>query len=470
VRYIIKNLFIYLSILFLSGCANLTNNLNTIVTTTNTYKNLPIVSIFLSLKNYEGSNIRVVLKNIEILSDSGIWYNVNNKQINLDTTFINSGQLLLAQVHIPEGSYSQIRFKLVSASINNKGKIQDLIIKKSVIKIPILGNLNLSSTDSKCLFITWDVGKSINNKSNFSMMVQCESQSIPLMTELLYVVCPRINTVFIIRTDTNKVCGSFGVSGSPSYISLDNNNLYILTTKDNFIKVYNVNSYQLVDKISIPFTVQATYMILDKKDSYIFVLDSKSNSIARIDISSGSVMVKDHIGYQPTFGVYFDTINTLAISSKLSQAIYFLNPESLNIVKTISTTNSPSGLLLWQNLLYIAESNSNNISVYDINNNNMVMHFNVGIEPLRLYAGMNEIFVTNYSSNTVDILLPNQIGVVQEIDVGQGPVDMSCSHTRHWLYVACHIDKEITVIDPSSSTVIRHIYLGSMPLGLTVLQ
>jgi len=216
--------------------------------------------------------------------------------------------------------------------------------------------------------------------------------------------------------------------------------------------------------------VQANYMILDKKDNYIFILDSHSNSIARIDLSSGSVMIKDHIGYQPTFGVYFDTINTLAISSKLSQSIYFLNPDSLNIIKTISTTSSPSGLLLWQNLLYIAESNSNTICIYNIDTNSIVMHFNVGIDPVRLYPGINEIFVTNYSSNTVDILLPNQIGVVQEIIVGQGPVDMACSHSRRWLYVACHIDKEITVIDPSSSRVIRHIYLASMPIGLAVLQ
>jgi len=473
VRYkkIIVFIYILFLLLLLFGCANLTANL-TKISSVNIKKKLPIVSVFLSLKDNNNYKVVVNLKDIEILSNSGIWYYLGNKSIELNTSFINSGQKLLAQIHLPEGSYSRIRFKIISAVIYKSNKPVKLTIKKSEILIPILGNLNLSSKDSKCIFITWDVDSSIKRQNQFYMGVQCQSQSVPLRTELLYVACPKIDTVFIIRTDTNKVCGSFGVTGSPSYIGLDenSNDLYILTTKDNFIKVYNVNSYQLVDQISIPFTVQARYMIFDKKDNYIFVLDPNSNSIARIDLSSGSVIVKDYIGYRPNFGIYLNIINTLAISSQLSQAVYFINPDSLTIVKTISTTNSPCGLLLWGDLLYITNSNSNSISVYNINSNNMVMHFNVGLNPVRLYAGVNEIFVSNYASNNVAVLLPNQMGVVQKINVGQGPVDMACSHSRHWLYVACHIDKEITVIDPSSSRVIRHIYLASMPLGLSVLQ
>jgi len=468
VRFILISLFI---LLVLYGCSNLFGNLTTNSVSSKNTISLPIVSVFLSVKNNDSPNIQVKIKDIALLSSDGIWYNINPNVIEMSSRSINNGQILLAQSHIPEGSYCKIKFDVVSAFLQHGDNIQKLLIKKKTITVPILGNFSLSSTDSKCIFVSWDVKKSLD-KNIFSMVVESYPQSIPLMTELLYVACPYINTIFIIRTDLNKVCGSFGVTGNPTYIALDynNNKLYVLTTQDNFIKVYNINSYQLIDKISIPFTVQAKYMVFDKNDNYIFVLDPTSNAIVKLDVSSGSITVKDHIGYQPTFGSYFDKIHTLAITSKLSQVIYFLNPDTLNIIKSISTTNSPTGILLWNNLLYIANSNSNSISVYDINTDNMIMHFNVGIDPVRLYNGTNEIFVSNYISNSVDVLLPNQVGVVQEIPVGNGPVDMACSHTRHWLYVACHIDKNITVIDPSSSRVIKHIYLGSMPLGLVVLQ
>ncbi len=462
VTFISLGLLVYI----LGGCAAIQKGM---LSNSSAVSDSPHVSVFLTLRSTSSNPALLVhIKSIDILSANGVWLPLKVKTSTLAPQKIGANQVLLAQSSLPEGSYSQIR--LVLASVTYKDNSIEIVNHK--VKLHIRGGtLSLSDSDSKCLFISWDAARSLSH-NKFNMAAVCKLQSIPLTTELLYVACPDINTVFIIRCDNNWVCGSIGVAGRPSYIDVDsaNKRLYILTSRDDFINVYDINSYSLIDRISIPLTVRADFMTVDLKDGYAFLLDSKSNSVARVDLSSGSVLVNSHVGYQPIYAQYMPLINRLVVCSTVSQAVYFLDPSTLDVVKTISVSSAPKGVLLWNDLLYITDSVANSVIIYNINSQETQTRFSVGVDPIRFYQGIGQIYVSNYGSDDIDILVPGQMGIAKDIAVGNGPQEMACSHIRHWLYVACRGSNDIYVIDPSSASVSRIISVGSSPLGLAALQ
>ena len=429
------------------------------------------LSVFLNLKSPSGPAVWLRISAVEILA-GGQWTPLISEPLEIDASEIGRGQILVVSRGLPPGPYDRLRITVEKAAIHRQGKMVFLALQKPELLVPISPAINLEKRDSQSLFITWDVEASIKETAFMDPVMDAAPQSIQLVADLAYVACPDIDTVYIIRTDRNWICGSLGIPGSPTYLALvpSRNRLYVLATGESAIKVIEPTNNRLVDIIRIPLTHEPGFMTLSPDGLWAYILDERGNYVVRMDLQSGILAKRVSLGQRPQYAAYLPDQQRLAVSSSLSQVVFLLDPVTLTTMDAVPVGSSPQGLVAWNHLLYIAESGSNTVSVYDLDARQVRGRINVGLSPRRLLLSMNNIYVSNYSGGSVSVLLPGQLSVMRKITVGDAPLEMVSSVGRRWLYVGNQKSQDLTVIELTSNRVWGTIALGAAPLGLAVLE
>lgn len=432
------------------------------------------LSVFLNLKEASGPGVWWRLASLEVLSGD-VWSPLLSEPLDIDASRIGPGQIFLCRLSIPPGLYEGLRFTLEKAALQREGRKVFLALESPVTEVPFSSPVRLVQGDSQSLFITWDVEASLKGTAILAPALTVAPQSVPLIADLAYVACPEIETVYIVRTDRNWVSGSLGMSGRPTYLGVDRdrNRLYVLASEESVIKVVELSNNRLVDLIRIPMTQEPSFMTLSPDGLSAYILEERGNYIIRMDLLTGTMRERVRLGERPSYALYLDRPDNdrLAVSSGLSQAVFLLDVNSLlPIEESVSVASSPRGLLFLNDRLYIAESTSNTVSVYDLATRQVRERLHVGFSPTRLLLSGNQIYVANSRGGSVSIILPGQLSVLKNIPVGSGPLEMASSQSRKWLYVGVQGSEGLTVIDLTSNRVIGHIALGAVPLGIAVIQ
>ena len=142
------------------------------------------------------------------------------------------------------------------------------------------------------LFVAWDVIYSIDTRGEFSPEMKVSLQAIPFLSDLLYVACPEIDTIYAIRTDKNWVISSLGVAGGPTYMALDlaSGRLYVLTPGKSSIQVIDLVTNKIIDNIFMPLDYEPNFMTVSPDMQYAYVLDEQGKNLLQVDLASGSIV------------------------------------------------------------------------------------------------------------------------------------------------------------------------------------
>ncbi len=112
-----------------------------------------------------------------------------------------------------------------------------------------------------------------------------------LPVDLVFVSCPDIDTVFVVRADKNWVVDSFGVKGRPTYLAIDpdlsRQRLYVLASRDRTVKVVDLSSFRVVDFFTVPLNDAPTFMAISPDGRWAFLLDEDSGYLSRMDLTTG---------------------------------------------------------------------------------------------------------------------------------------------------------------------------------------
>jgi len=429
---------------------------------------------FLTLKDEEGPAIRLEVATLEVLAND-LWLPLNREPLKLDSTSIGGGQLFLGGLAVPPGQYQRLRMTVTRGEVQNvSGKFVTVIQEPRVLQIALAGGLNLKAEDSRSLFLTWDVESSLLPDNSLNPVLIAAPSTRQLQLDLVFVSCPEIDTVFVVRADKNWVVDSFGLKGGPTYLAIDPDvslqRLFVLTSGDRMIKVVDLSSYRVLDFFSVPLNDTPTFMTISPDAQVAYLLDEQSGYLNRMDLTTGRITARVLLGYRPAYALYLDNQNLLAVSLALSQRVLLLDPVRLTITGTITTGSEPQGLAVADNQLYIAESGNNSISIVDLNNLSSQSQSMVGFEPRRLLGIGNQLYVSNYRDGSLSVLLPGQLGVVQDIfDLGR-PLEMAYDLFYRRVYVTDEDSAALTVINATSNQLLGRIYLGARPFGLAVIQ
>jgi DNA-binding beta-propeller fold protein YncE len=430
------------------------------------------LSVFLNLQEFQDQEVALEIAAIEVKTENS-WIPLINSSLTINTKHQGSGQILLARNMVGAETFDSMRLHLRQATVRHDDQATVLAIADPMFEMEFPDGLNFKKGDSHSLFVNWNVKESIQEKeATLVPAMKISMQAIPLLSELLFLACPDIGTVYVLRTDINWVISSLGITGRPIYVEADDNldKLYILASDENVIKIVDLKTFRLVDEIVLVLDFEPSYMFFDHDRNYAYVLDEKGRSIALVNMLTGVQETRVNVSYLPRYGIYVEERNLIAVSGSDTNKVYLLNPETLTGTSSISVASNPEGLLACNDFFFIAESGSNTVAAYDLMNRSMRSKVNVGFSPRRLLLKDQQIYITNLLSNSVARMFPGQFNVSGEIAVKGRPLEMEASESRRWLYVSDLQMGGLHVIDSTSNRLSYFIDLATLPSGMSVID
>ncbi|MBD1401092.1 YncE family protein [Pelovirga terrestris] len=430
-------------------------------------QDLPRTSVFLALRHEFSPQIRVDLSDLEILAD-GVWLPLLNEPVLLDAQQIAGGQVHLGGSSLPAGRYSLLRLQIDQIwTPDGVGAWQPRLNQQMEIEIPLTAALMLDHNDSKSLFVTWDAAATLALKTDAGDFSAAPAQG-ELPVDVLYVSCPDINTVFVVRTDNNRVIDSFGIAGGPTRLALDGDRLYVLASRQRELLMIELSSYRVIDRFPFPLNDEPGVMVLDRLGRTAYLLDHRSGYLSRVDLVSGSLVARVSLGYQPADLIYLEEQNLLAVSLGLAQRVLLLDPTSLRVQGTLSTGAGPAGLAMLEQRLYVAEQGSSAVAVFDLQRRAPLERLLVGIEPTQIIATDHQLYVAHPADGTLAVLVPGQLSIAREIRELGTPAEMAYGPRYRQLYVLDALRGGVTVIDTNADLLSTRIPLGAIPADLVV--
>ena len=466
--HIIKIIIVFL-ICMLPSCVSVDGQVTQEPTFEMQKEPTPKVSVFISLKKPEGPKVSIQISNIEIF-DGEKWHLIMEQPVWVESHQLESSQQLLSRALLPSGTYNEVRYKIFNA-IHHTDNKNDILNMDDIESFSLNTPLSVNKYDSTSLFMYWDHNASTISKANaYKPVISISAQDIPLTSELAFVTCPDINTIYIIRTDNNKVCGSWGLSGGPAQLAVfkNNNEMYVLTPDDSSIKVVELSSGITKDSFLIPLAIEPFFMVVDPEGVYAYILD-RASTIFKVELASGNLVNRLQLQESGEYAVYLKQQQRIAISSEKSQRVFLLDTKSLQLIDTITAASPPKGLLEYNNYLYVAESDSNSVMFYNFNTSN-IQRTRAGLSPRRFLAHDNYIFVSNSASGSVSVLVPGQLANFKEIKLGGQPSSMASSKARNWLYVNDLQSGSVAIVDMTIHRLKNRIGLKARPAFIDVIQ
>ena len=427
------------------------------------------ITVFLNLKESAGPEVSMQVTGVEIKTGNS-WKTLSSSPMTIDSAKVGAGQIFIARNGVLPGYYDSLRFIIQSEAVLNGSRQIPLATSRVEMELP--SGFNLAKGDSHSLFVTWDVEQSVSDPQGFAAGLHADLQSIPLLSDLLFIACPELDTVYVVRTDKNWVISSIGVTGRPTYVDIDlrRDRLYVLASEDYSIKVIDLTAYKLIDRYSIQMDYAPVFMTIDPDKLYAYVLDQGGKGIVKVDLSNGAIANQVKLNFRPRYSTYMLEKRNLAVSTAETNYVYLLNPDNLFTVGSFPVGDRPEGLLEFRDVLLVAESGSNSVSSYGINDRSQRATVNVGFSPMRLFLKSNQLYATSIEDGTVTVMFPGQLNISREIFIGGTPLEISGSKNNRWLYVGNEAKEGLVVIDATSNRRTSFIDLGTSPLGMAVID
>ena len=431
------------------------------------------LSLFLNLQETEGPDLAMRITAVDLLAENGAWQNFYSGTITARSGQIKGGQQFLARMALPPDKYSRIRLVLGDAELTREGGGRESLPPKSPeLVLDLRDPLNIAEGDSRSLFFTWDTSASLRDGMVVPVLLLAPALK-KLIADAAYVACPDIDTVFMISTENNRVIDSIGIPDGPAYLFRNRifgrDRVYVLT--GSMLIGFSTTANEIVEKSNLSMVRKAAHGAFSPNGRWAYILDQQRGSILRMDMHSGAIESQARLNYAPNYIIYQEEANLLAVSVGIGQNVVVLDPETLQTIGSISTGVNPGGLMSREDrLLYIAETGSNSVLVYDFASNTMVKRIGVGFMPKRIARTDSFIYVTNTGSRSISVLQPGLLGVSRTINFPDGPLEMAYSERHKWLYVGSQQGGKLAIIDPISNEIAGTVELGATPAGILVVE
>lgn len=403
------------------------------------------VSVFIQLGQGAAEQGSLSLGGLALVGENGESLALACEARQLTSQEMGQGQRFLGRGVVKAQAYVALRLMLAATGG----------VEPAPLELSLPGGFELQGGQSRCLFLVWQPGRA-------RPLMVMTPEAGPLLADLAYVSCPTIDTLYLLRSDKNWVYGSLAIPGRPSFMaySATRKKLYVLSAEHSQIVVVEVTTGRLVDRFKVPLTSSPSFfMSADGEQAY--VLSQDDSELLRLDLASGTLQQRRRLPYRPSRLIWDDEGGQLIVAAALSQALYFLDPLTLQRRAMVSVASNPQGLLRHSSTLYVSEAQAGTLALVDMASLQTVKRVHVGLGPGPMVRNNNHLFVANQSSDSLAILSLHQQRLVREIPLVASPGELARSAVRPWLYATLAQQGSLAVVDQYSHRALPAIELGA---------
>lgn len=427
-----------------------------------------VLSIYLGTAGFSDRQVSVRLEEVAVNVDN-VWIALDIAPVDISLAELKKQRLLLGAAVAPLGEHRELRLSFSSVPVDVGGEEDGK--QQFYLKLP--EPLTLNAGDSKCLFVDWQLANAEPGSPKVLSKFSVWGQRQVLGGELLYVACTNINTIYVVRIDTNEVVSAFGVAGPLADIQLDNGQrrLYILSRGRRSIYVYDCLNERLIDQIPLTASVDPQHMVLSRDSGYAYVSDPAAGAVFKVDLDAGNVLLQGRIGHRPEHLLEIADHSSLAVSSPASNQVYLLDTQSLQVKRVLPVGLAPAGLMFFDDSLYVAETGSQSVAVFDLQSGKQLAKISVGIKPDTLLSvDSRTAYVSNSGEATLTALSAGQNIAFRRVGPIADPHGMVYSTRKRMLYVESRKENRVAVVDVGSERVLASVAIGSAPSSLAILE
>ena len=197
-----------------------------------------------------------------------------------------------------------------------------------------------------------------------------------------------------------------------------------------------------------------------RKGSKAYVVNTGSDTVSVVRLSSGKVINTIDIGKGPTSISLAPNGKRLLVSNSEASTVTLLNPTGGSKglgsnMATIDVGASPTGaFIVDKTKAYVALADSSELAVVDIKTKAKVGQITVGSSPATVLGKDSLAYVTNRDSGSVTIINSDDNTVAKTIKVGKKPTAAALSKSGNRLYVVNEGSRSISVINTKTKKVI----------------
>jgi len=204
----------------------------------------------------------------------------------------------------------------------------------------------------------------------------------------------------------------------------------------------------------------------------IFVSSPSSGKITLLEESSLTKLAEFPTEGTPGGLAYAD--DTLFIADQSKNRVLKLDPNRCQFIGQIDLPkhSAPKGLAALPNgkLLYVSESGTGNVAVFEVENDHLLVRTKVLAGPGRMAVTPNGniLLVLNAPAGRVTLISTQNQKVLATVQVGTLPNAIAISSDSQRAYVSNRVSNNISVIDIARHQVIETLATGAGPTGIAL--
>ena len=261
-----------------------------------------------------------------------------------------------------------------------------------------------------------------------------------------------------------NVAASIGVSSNPKGISSDGTNVWVANSASNTISKINIGS-GTVNSYGYPANPLSNPTNISSDGTNVWVANFDGSKVSKFDINLGSFVNTYTVGTNPN-GISSDGTNVWVANSgsntiskinigfgTVNSYGYPANPLSLPFGISSDGTN-----------VWVANFSGSKVSKFDINLGSFVNTYTVGTTPYGISSDGTNVWVTNSGGNNVSkINIGSGVTTVNYATVGSAPYGISSDGTNVWVANSGGGASKINILTGAVSS----YTVGSAPFGIS---
>lgn len=458
--HVVKNLF-FMTLLALlsvhSGCTTVPPQTARVDLTSSAY-----LTLFLNTPQPD-NHVLIQIDTVEIYAES-LWYPLDSSlqppaDSEPDTT---TTQQLLAAGTVATGSYDRIRFQLQIFS--NTGKL----LRQEQTELNLPTAMEVKPGDSSTIFITNHV--SLNAlETPLAQQFTAYAQQRPLADELLYILCPEIQTLYVSRVNPCQVIAAYGVGRDIADMVIDNNNqqLYLLDRQQRLVQRFDTIAQTFTDRIPLPLADEPSSIGISADGTLLYVSDSYNRQLLKISAENGTVLQQQSIGYQLGKPYPFTHQNQdyVAILSPREQQLTVLRAQPFTVQYTVNAGLQPYDVVYADQQLLVSDLFSRQILAINPESGTISARIATTQMPGTLCVDLanSNVIIGSNMNDTLAFLPFGQQLVARDTKIGGTVGDTAIAAARRLLFAALPQQHRISIIDLPSEKQISTMSVAASP-------
>ncbi|MBI2528388.1 MAG: beta-propeller fold lactonase family protein [Candidatus Rokubacteria bacterium] len=431
------------------------------------------VSLYLNGPAAAPLEITFELTSIGALIDDGLPAPLRAAPRRIASLEVVERQILLAEAFLPQGRYRKLALGITKARVRQEGRWVDLSTPPEGVRIDT--DFEIRRGEATALFMTWDVGRSIEREAFFRPAFALEGRGQELRRVLAYVSNEGSDTVSVIDRSLDRVVAVLAVGRAPRGLAVtrDTSRAFVVNSGESTLGVIDVNSNRVIHTTNLEVGAGASDAVITPDGRTLYVTNTALNSVSAIDAQSFQTVRAVPVGLRPAGLALIPPRAGLLVANGGSNTVSLIDTSRNAVAATIPVDFQPSNLAVdaTGGQAFVPHLGSPRLSVVSLSALRSVRTVTVGVAAAVLpegEVGGTRLLIARPREARVSLFDVGLNAEVDSIAVGEEPRYLALEPDREKLYVVNRGSDTVTVIDRFSRRVRATIQVGKRPYAIVL--